>query len=469
VDWHLPMKVRRTIGAALVGVAYAGLLTGGFASCGTTDATPLDATLDSNPTTDSRPMPPKDGGMDTGSSRDGAPVTVEVPYPGEWNKLEGIAADCALRMAADPAKSFSPFSWKPCASGRVGCETFLPDWSPSTRFSFAQSHLGGAFEDARGVHLAFFRSDSGPHRLSMVYQLHGEAELALYGHDKSDNSCTPLKISSTPFGLGAIVMHGFKQSPSEVYALWAPTTAPTALSVENITTKLGSRYLVQGMLRGDDGLALEQTAGGLAIHVGLFRISDRAVVPGVQEYGTEGFRPIPAPGGYFTSLQTNPPVLAFMPKEGGPHRVVVRPMPGHRVLAVDLDRKNGNALAWTEYEEATERTTLYTSPFATSEAGIVRRIVARLPSPYAGVFNAGVYLTRGSYAAFRLVRISDGLGWDIPSEPEFAALDGLWVNDDFAWQWASSVREGSPGFPVQGAIVRVARAGLGAPTVPSGL
>jgi hypothetical protein len=48
-------------------------------------------------------------------------------------------------------------------------------------------------------------------------------------------------------------------------------------------------------------------------------------------------------------------------------------------------------------------------------------------------------------------------------------MDPAWVNDESVWFFTSEIQPGEPGFPISGGMFQFDRAGLGAPTLPSGL
>ncbi len=118
------------------------------------------------------------------------------------------------------------------------------------------------------------------------------------------------------------------------------------------------------------------------------------------------------PGGYLAILGDVPPRLGFVP-DGGVARTIVRAPEGRYVTFYSVDRKNGNSISWYEKDQETGELTLYSSPFATDEAGIVRRPVAKLARLAFGVANAGYFAYTVRENAMRVLRLSDGLGWDL--------------------------------------------------------
>ena len=115
----------------------------------------------------------------------------------------------------------------------------------------------------------------------------------------------------------------------------------------------------------------------------------------------------------------------------------------------------------------------WTAPLAADEASLVRRKVAKLNdvtmrggarSPA----NKGVFLSIIGRNTALLTRLSDGMGWQIQAEPQTRFVDPVWVDDDDVFLQTADDSQPQFDMPVSG-MLRLSRATLGAPTVPSGL
>lgn len=462
MDQHLPMK--RALAALGLGGAGVALLAAITASCGG-DVTPSGSAEVGADVIDAA-VPDRDARREADTAMfDGAGPDADVPLPGEWRPVLGLPSNCPVRVAVTPELSVPAFRWTKCSSGRDGCEVFVPDWTGPDSFAFVQSHLGGVYEENGDVVLSYTRTTRGkPAWFAIEQALHGSARRAIYGVDDSPVACIPAHVTSSPSGTTALISFvfpgGFRQ-----FAL-SPDNPSTAFAQE-LTRALEPRLIVQGIRRGDGMVTLEHNAGGIANYVSSVRLSDGQVIPGFPGYTKPALRPIPVPGGYFVTADES---LYFVPSSGEMARLVVSPGPGHRILSVDFDQRGGYAMAWLELDNTAEVATAYTSPFATTAGALQRRAVAKLPTPYPFVFNAGMLLARGAgHTSFRLVRVADGMGWDIAAEPDHASILPLWVNDDFVWQWVSGNQPGDPGFPTKNVLLKLPRAPLGAPTVSPGL
>jgi hypothetical protein len=395
-----------------------------------------------------------------------AALSGPTPFPGTWEPLSGQPPGCEIMASATPGLSVPKFAWKACASARANCERFVVDWDGGDQsfFQFATSTFGAVYEDVAGVHLVYQRRSLRPaYGLAVSTLLHGPVERVYYDANAS-KQCSLSKYSSSPSGDALLITRD-----SSDFDTWAGVSSATdrgKYEFTLLTDMLGGRPYLQRMARGDGFLTLEQS-GGAAIYATSFRLSDKKIVPSTGP-GLTSERPIQVPGGYFAITTDSPFALGFMPMEGG-YRTVVRPLAGSQVMWVDIDRTDANRIVWTEVNDTTEKVILYTSPFATTEAGIVRRAVAVLPTANGGVANAGIFATSATPSSVRLVRLSDGLGWDVPGEADTPMNEPLWVNTDSVWVFISRVLPGQPGYPDRGGLIRVGRSTLGAATIPSGL
>lgn len=215
---------------------------------------------------------------------------------------------------------------------------------------------------------------------------------------------------------------------------------------------------------------LERTAGGSVFTTAIR--GTNITEPGMPIRPSE--LPRPAIGGYFALMAGATPTISFV-DESGDVRVVVRPMPGKRIAYYMLDENppglpaRPKDLVWLEGDLDDSATTgiLYASPYATRETELVRRAVARVRLR-AGVANRGVFACPSDDGTMRVVRLADGLGWSIPSEPSVALTFASWVNDDSVWSYISDIKAGEPGYPRRAGFVRLQRP-MGPPNVPSGL
>lgn len=404
--------------------------------------------------------------LDANTKRDAATKDVFVPItdaagisiPGEWVETGNLPASCGLRTLKNP-QVIPSFPWRSCSNGVVGCETFTADWEErGVSRAFSPSTHEPAFEDDAGVVRVTYERGikfNDAFDYQVVQPMNGPAEAAL---SVARAGCGMLAQSSR-YGLAAAIVSSVE---AQSYLAWG--TLEPGGSMNTVAMNLTpSLFLYQAIVRGDGFLAVEATNFGGPIVGAAFKTSDRTFFGPTATHTLENEQPRPVAGGYVALLNTQPPVVGFVSMSSG-YQVLARPSVGHTVSSLTVDRKQ-NALVWTE-GSSDDQHTFWTSPMATSEAGMQPRKVARAPITAAPVANAGVVLTLIGERQGRLVRISDGLGWDIPPEADLLYLQALWVNDDSVWILASKLYSG--GAP-SNSVVRFSRASLGPPTVPTGL
>jgi hypothetical protein len=161
----------------------------------------------------------------------------------------------------------------------------------------------------------------------------------------------------------------------------------------------------------------------------------------------------------------------YLFRRDGTVTLVAKAPSGRTLKEPFVDRSNGNALVW---EEATRVAgpwakdyVLWTSPYATRLADLKPRAVARIPGDDTGramAVNAGMALFKLDERTGLLVRLSDGRGWHIPTEPDHHLFTPLWVDDNYVWFITGSQYANNPD-----GILRIERSTLGPPTLPSGL
>jgi hypothetical protein len=151
---------------------------------------------------------------------------------------------------------------------------------------------------------------------------------------------------------------------------------------------------------------------------------------------------------------------------------LITPPTGRSVGESAIDRSNFDTLTWVEYSgDLLDRTdyTLWTTPYASTEAAIQRRAVAKIPDD---AINGGTrYVVNDGFALFvqnrqtaLLIRLADGLGWEIPTDVNHVFMEPLFVDDNEIW-----LTTGRPvAIPEPDGMIRISRSTLGPPTRPRG-
>lgn len=460
----------KSLGILFVGGATLAVVASlGGASCSQPGSSP-DASRDAQTADSAVDAARADGGADG----DSPPWNGSVPAPGEWVTMPGLPPACSTRIAKDAASSIPPLPWTPCPSGRAGCQSFHSTWaveSPMPPLSFQSNEP--VFEGQSGPMLAYQRwefrarpNDGEIHSFNVLQALHGPAELAVYSRNGKLSCFSALAASRHGVGLEI----GFSASPSsyEVFLAAAGLGESSRLTATRVTSQLGSKNIIQILERGESFLTLERVNAGAGVALSILDIASGQVSSPGGGGLFAGEKAFPTKGGYFAYAVGATPTIDYFTSSGS-HQPVVRPLAGSSLVFYTVDRGDGDALYWEESTSDNAPAVLYTSPFATTEAGLKRRAFAKLPKTTRGTVNKGLFLVRTDNFGGRLIRASDGLGWPIASETGIPLMDPAWVNDESVWFFTSEIQPGEPGFPISGGMFQFDRAGLGAPPLPSGL
>ncbi len=441
-----------------------------FAAAASMVAAPSCGTDDADPTYGGRDSAALDAAVraDRAQPRDvrvafDATLDTSVLPPGPWEPL-GSGPPCGINISLDPAASAPPFPWRACMSGRAGCLTFFAE-SPIREFwSFQPSRLAQPYEDSSGVHFSYTRqiaAPSGRVALAVVQTLHGAGEVAFAGRF-GENSCAVLNVHSSPFGTAASIfehppIEGREEGPAFAHILHAPKGEMRRFTAVEVTSQLNRNPFIRGLAHGDGFVGIQGSHSPSAL-----TIADGRVVS--ETPPVSGGELLPVPGGYLVKLDEG---IGFVPIQGA-SRMLIRPLAGNEIVSFAVDVTAGNEIVWLESDAPISTSTVYASPFGLSERSISRRAVAKLPLATAGVVNEGVLAAPISASKLRIVRISDGLGWDVDGESDAQFMTNIWVNREFAWMGVSKASDGPPGVAFFAGMVRVPRP-TEPPTIPSGL
>ncbi|RYG15108.1 hypothetical protein EON82_26645 [bacterium] len=182
--------------------------------------------------------------------------------------------------------------------------------------------------------------------------------------------------------------------------------------------------------------------------------------------------PWPVPGGAFVTGGAGMATLFFLP-DTGQARILWTAEEGRVLRGHALDKSAANEVVWVDCDDTTPKCSdykLWASPAAKAQAEMIPRLVAKTPDvSYLWLAaNKGLAIVTTTADEARLVRLSDGRGWDIPRDPAFRYTQPIWVDDEFIWLVASTNTK----FPFNApdSLVRIARSTLPPePPVPSGL
>jgi hypothetical protein len=453
---------------------------------------------DGDAAADAAPAPPPRRGAGDGEEpaaeiEASPPEEDEDPFAvGKWKPLPGIPSYCDVRLAENPAVLAS--KWEPCSSGRAGCRKLDTSWTkhPGTRLD-----SGAQLEQARlvaGTPYVLWRR-RWPAPFGAAYGLSGYIEvveplagppvfaMGQRGRRRADGSATYCAMGAT-FGDHGV---GFSAQPRDPAAPvpssgvsrmhvfgWAPWSALSAWTTRTFdSSELGvaeDTYFVESSM-GARGFWFGTRKPKTATHFDvLTETATLADAPLVSEH------PIPIPGGALV-FDARPPFAIATVKEDGSVERLVTPTAPQFVTWKALDRSAGLALVWVESDYGNigyANATLWTAPLAATEEALQRRMVAKLPDTKQrgggwGVANRGVFLSLTGQSTALLTRLSDGMGWEIRAEPGEGFTQAIWVDDDDVLIETAEINVQYDRLKYPSSVLRLSRASLGAPTVPSGL
>jgi hypothetical protein len=163
----------------------------------------------------------------------------------------------------------------------------------------------------------------------------------------------------------------------------------------------------------------------------------------------------------------------YVMNRDGISRKVVASRPGYTMIMFDVDHGADDTIVWMEAKESftgkRSEYSLWASPYAASEAGVVKRQVAQIPD---GVVS-GLFIANAGAAAMittnehegRVIRLSDGAWWKVPADPDMYLNAPLWVDDHAVW-FLTQTNLDATGDATNG-VIRIDRSTLGEPTMPT--
>ena len=406
--------------------------------------------------TDARVVDPRDGGrLDAAADARDANVSVdagELDIPGEWEKIQASPGSCPLWTLRD-ASVIPPLPWKTCANGRPDCRFFSADWEErGVVWGFMPWGNDPVHERSGDPRVAYVRGTR--HQSKFLYfvvqSMEGQAHAAYAAYAPTCASMFGASQHGFAMGLYSETEGGFLG--------FAPPTAPGAMTFAKATIE-PTLDAFSGTTPLANGILVEQVAFGTRNHSARYDLQTKTFYgPGILSE-----QPVRLGEGFIALMATSPPVIAYVPPAGG-YQPLRRAAPGHQFFTL-TDDHDTSAIVWAE-DDGNQNMTIWTSPAATTEAAMQPRQVAKLRFVSKIVARNGVIAIRPNEGLARLIRLSDGMGWDLPTDDGLEFANPLWLNEEAVWFLAS--RRYNGGFPFNSGI-RYARNALGPPTVPSGL
>ena len=457
-----------------------GIITGGFglAACSGCKSPPEQA-----------PASGADAGAGEAAvadaARDVGYLETDLLPADQWAPIPGLPQECGERIALDPNTAVPKLDWKPCsAKWGPGCRRVDNTWS-----KWPYGALGGGFDEpvrrngkGGAIRISYSRIEwlDGNINFARAYfvieELSGERSVALGlapGKSGLDCSGRPFLGSQTV----ALAAAGRAGRTQEFLAVGPRSLPPklTAHVTPLVDFEITDPFLVtlgtQGhVFYGGDPpstaiydpsnrrLTIPKTDGGKLLDVFPYAAADEGVL--TIGYDSAGY---PLRVGYMAPDGTYSPLFQASPQ--------------HYVTGLTLDRGvDPPQIVWTEARDeggVFASTELWTSPFATTAAGVAKRLVAKddFGPGFGFVYvsaDRGRALFRNGIHSARLVRLSDGMGWSLTADPGEAFTEIAGLADDDAWLFVTQEDPKVQNLPRETAILRARFDDLGPPTVPRG-
>lgn len=457
-----------------------------WVSCSDSEAPP-GAPSEATPKSDADAPPPPRGAPteDAALPEDADASEDENPFPGAWSTVPGTPADCKLRIADHPATLAS--KWVACPSGRAGCRQLDTSWTRHVGWTLNTQAQTDSIRLVAGVPYFKIRRNwppkdptKGRYVAYVIEPLDGAPVLAVgaaaFPYKDTTRWCS-IRGTFGDYGIGYAAVPRDPALPlsergSDVNVFgWASWAAPTLFKTKAWSPgEIGAPgALLSSMTMGDRGFWLDGE-GPLTTYG--FDVTTESGLLAENRHHTEG--PIGIPGGALVFDAIAPYAIATLKNDGSLVRLVT-PTGTQFVTWKTLDRSADNTLVWVESDDGFEyrNATLWTAPLAATEASLVRRKVAKLDdSLFRGggrsPANKGMFLSLTGRNTAVLTRLSDGVGWRIQAEPNERFVDAVWVDDNDVFL-ETAKDDGSQFQHPPSGLMRLSRATLGAPTVPSGL
>lgn len=460
------------------------VLAGVGCHCGSAVSTPVDSALPND-------IGDADAEADVADAREETSSTDAVnpdvhggygPFVGDWSGIPGLLA-CSALLAHEPAKSVPMLAWKKCASGRAGCQVVIVDWtvpSPSWRSTLSFSGqepvqlLSG--RPILGYGRSYYPSErTYPDYVIDVLQPLDGPPVAALGFDSTigDAACA----ASLFAGERAVVISGedIVHIPRTRFISWSSWTTPTDFTAAQIVPYADFGFGDAG--GGTQYFAVSDTRFFIELlappSIAVFDPDTRTVVDPALSSRRPAEYPLPLHGGAI-ALDLETPYGIFFIGDDGTYSVLRTVSAPYVPSMIAVDRSGGpgsETIVWVESISVAagyDGSVLWAAPYATTEASSKPRRVAALGDElHSGgaslISNAGMVLAIRSSTTATLVRLSDGVGWIVKSEPGTGFGNALWVDDTEIWLSTYDATSGPPG--EESGMVRIRRDTLGPPTL----
>ena len=376
-------------------------------------------------------------------------------FKGTWGTPPGAPPECEGALSLEPHLAAPRLTFKPCASGRLGCRELVPDW-PGEASRRLELFVREPVRLIDGRALFKIRRQSGASLEKIVFSMQTLDEPAAWamrlrlvvgsplcgGHMSANGAELSIASAASTASPGMIRLgRGAKSSDFTMMLLPLKDVVPSFESVSEFVAGPAGYYF--HLSTPDSTATYDLTSKTFQVRYGW------------------GENLVPVDDGVLalTSYTT----LSVI--RGDKAQTVVTASPGTELTWLDVDRRN-NLLVWTEGVPTAigfGAISLWYSPLPTKTTPLTPKKVGEFTETdlyFGGPFraNAGMVLLRTSPHDARVVRLVDGQTWRFATEPG-TKFDPLWVDDDEAVLLTSV--DAKPEYP--SGMLRIRRDAMGFP------
>lgn len=392
---------------------------------------------------------------------------------GDWDQ-PFLSKGCSAKVARDPSAAITPWSYQACSGGPPGCEEAIQDWQTGTSTFHPLSTSWYPVRSINGKPIFWYRRYY-PRDLptnvwaivDVVQELDGP-RLAAVGDSffGNPNPCTA-QLPTTDAGIGWWLSRGGEGGIVGYlggFSSWNKSSSPQEMRPYSPTDLGGSGASVN-----------EWSASGGSFVLGVVTPANVVTLTpadggGVQFPATQTFVEAmhDVPDGVI-GVSSSPYGVRLVGRDASTTMLHV-PVSDYVTTAVSFDASL-NRVVWLEAvagKNGWGDGKVFTAPYQTTT--LSPTLLTKVPSDYdyfrGFVVNDGYVLLSRQNAAARVVRMSDGMGWDINAAQGRATVAPLWVDDDHVWFFVGDSKLSNPQAT---AIWRQSRSSWGPPTIPPSL
>jgi hypothetical protein len=382
------------------------------------------------------------------------------PVPGVWHQ-PFLDRGCATRVADEPNVAISNWNYRACDAGLPGCELAIEDWTdvpgirlPNHPIAIVQGKP--MLEYARIYHKPNTTTDIA--LVDVVQELDGARRLAAGAAVPGDVRCLALTVPTT-----------------RGIAWWASRAGngiePTSFAGFSTWTAPKTVIALHAYANADFGLPDSGVRAIYASATSLFlsTASPESIVTITPHDGKAIARP-PTPTAAEMLVEVPDGVIGVSADRYGIRRVgfdsvsqLIYRSPGIEVTNAVAYDQSTHTVVWRNVVVSGNAFTggaIYAAPYVPN-APLAPKLVTEVPADFdyfvpSIVANAGYVVLARTSGQARVVRLSDGGGWDFALPANKVVVDILWVDDDHVWFWIGDTKQPT-------GILRQSRRGWGPP------